>query len=86
MGPQIPVFAFFILLSLLFAGGATIVVSLVLAFGRRRQAAFESSEGVRELRDEMRDMHQSLEARLADITLMLDEIQQRQLPPSDDAR
>ncbi len=77
-------FALFAVLTTVVVGGGVALIVAIVGASHRRQRAFDSAEGVRELRDEMRAMHESMEGRLADITLMLDDIQQRQLPSSRD--
>jgi hypothetical protein len=77
-------FALFAVLTTLLVGGGVVLIVAIVGASHRRQTALDSAEGARELRDEMRAMHESMEARLADITLMLDDMQQRQRPPTDD--
>ncbi|MBT3266296.1 hypothetical protein HN371_04035 [Candidatus Poribacteria bacterium] len=61
--------------------GTPLTVALVLFRHRRGLKATSESEQTAALREDMRDLQDSMEARFADITLMLDDIQKRQLPP-----
>ncbi|MAF11782.1 hypothetical protein CMK11_15150 [Candidatus Poribacteria bacterium] len=61
--------------------GTPLVAAAVLFRHWRGLAAAKESEQTAALREEMHELRDSMEARFADITLMLDDMQKRQLPP-----
>lgn len=71
----------FLFFSMTLGLGAT---ALVFVLARARRPAVGAEDAMTQLRDEMREMRDSMEARFAEITLTLDDMEKRQLPPRAD--
>ena len=70
----------FIIMSMFMAFGLSALAAVVL-LARRRPKSVGTDDPIVQLRDEMRELRDSMESRFADITLMLDDMDKRHLPP-----
>ncbi len=70
----------FIIMAMFMTFGLTALAAVVL-LARRRPKSLADDHPIVQLRDEMRELRDSMESRFADITLMLDDIDKRRLPP-----
>ena len=70
----------FIIMSMFMVFGLS-ALAVVLMLVLRRPKSVAADDSIVQLRDEMRELRDSMESRFADITLMLDDMDKRQLPP-----
>ena len=70
----------FIIMSMFMVFGLS-ALAVVLMLVRRRPKSVAADDSIVQLRDEMRELRDSMESRFAAITLMLDDMDKRQLPP-----
>ena len=71
------------LISIIGAFGTPIAITWLIVNARRQQLSGAVVEEFATLRGEIADLRQQMEANQADMTLMLDDIQRRALPPRD---